>query len=140
MKTVILSLLLVISSAAVIPRNATPQSNDGFSAFWQKFKTAVTSADKETVVSLTAFPMRMPGRVRNIKDAADLRLRYRDVFNNYANAAKCFANESPMEDPNNPKQRVISCFDNKGNGIDYVFARDKTDWKFVKLDKYELPD
>jgi len=141
MKTIILSLLLVISGAAIaIPRSAAPQNNDGFDAFWQKFKTAVTRVDKETVVSLTGFPMRMPGRVRNIKDAADLRLRYRDVFNKYANATKCFANETPIEDLNNRKQYVISCFDNKGSAIDYIFARDKSGWKFVKLDKYDLPD
>jgi len=141
MKTVILSLLLLISGAAgAIPRNAAPQTNDGFAAFWQKFKTAVRSADKETVVSLTRFPMRMPGRVRNIKDAADLRLRYRDVFNKYTSAAKCFANETPIEDPDNRKQHVIACFDDKGYLIDYIFARDQSGWKFVRLDRYELPD
>ncbi len=56
MTTIILSLLLVISSAAVaIPRNAASHSNDGFDTFWQKFKTAVTRVDKDTVVSLTGL-------------------------------------------------------------------------------------
>jgi hypothetical protein len=141
MKRAIFCFSLVVSFAALpVPGNALIQTNDGFDAFWQKFKTAVTRVDKETVVSLTGFPMRMPGRVRNLKDAADLRLRYRDVFNKYASAAKCFANETPIEDPNNRKQYVVSCFDNKGSAIDYIFARDKSGWKFVRLDKYDLPD
>src|SRR6266699_1767274 len=130
MKTVILSLLLLISGAAgAIPRNAAPQTNDGFAAFWQKFKTAVRSADKETVVSLTRFPMRMPGRVRNIKDAADLRLRYRDVFNKYTSAAKCFGEKymnskkliEASQDSDNPKIAYFECFDTKGYQFVYRF-------------------
>src|SRR6267154_6559718 len=91
------------------------QSNDDFTAFWQRFKTAVVKGDKEAVVGLSRFPIRMPRRVRNVKDAADLRLRYREVFNKHVNAARCFAKEQPIADPNNPKGYVISCFDGKGD-------------------------
>jgi hypothetical protein len=140
-KATILYICLLLS-VTVLARTAgnSAQSNDGFEAFRQKFKAAVLSSDKETVVGLSRFPIRMPGRVRNVKDAADLRQRYREVFNKRVNAAKCFAKEEPTKDTDNSKRYFISCFDGKGDDIDYVFEFTKTGWKFVRVDQFTLPD
>ncbi|HKP93332.1 MAG TPA: hypothetical protein VJS88_05505 [Chthoniobacterales bacterium] len=45
-------LILLISS------NAFAQAD--FSAFWQKFKSAVTRGDKAAVAGMTKFPLSMP--------------------------------------------------------------------------------
>src|SRR5260370_42653480 len=93
MKKVTIPCLCLLISAVVLamaPVNSA-HSDDGIEAFVQKFRAAVINGDKETVVGLSRFPIRMPGRVRNIKDAADLRQRYHEVFNKYTSAAKCLA-------------------------------------------------
>ena len=137
----ILFLCLLLSAAALaVPPGKPAQSNDGFNAFWKEFKTAVRSGDKEAVVALSQFPIRMPGRVRNIKDAADLRLRYREVFNKYTSATKCFATEKPVPDSENKNRFFAACFCCGGDELSYEFARTKTGWKFVRLDKVTLPD
>ena len=132
----------LLLSVTVLARSAgrSAQSDDGFQDFWQKFKAAVTSSDKETSIGLSRFPIRMPGRVRSIKDASDLRKRYREVFNKRVNAARCFAGEEPIKDPNHSGGYLVSCFDEKGNEIDYKFEHTKTGWKFLQLDEFALPD
>src|SRR5258706_16407165 len=89
-------LLLSVAVLTNAPVNSA-HSDDGFEAFWQKFRTAIVNGDKEAVIGFSRFPIRMPGRARNIKDAADLRLRYREVFNKYTSAAKCFGGK--YDDP-----------------------------------------
>ena len=132
--------LLLSASVLAIPAGKPAQNRDSFEAFWKKFKTAVSSGDKEAIVALSQFPIRMPGRVRNIKDAADLRLRYREVFNKYTSAAKCFATEQPMSDSENENRFYTSCFCCKGDALTYQFDRTTMGWKFVRLDKVTLPD
>ena len=136
-----LCLCLLLSTVALaVPAGKPAQSNDSFEAFFKKFKTAVSSGDKEAVVALSQFPIRMPGRVRNIKDAADLRLRYREVFNKYTSAAKCFATEKPVADSEKPNRFYAACFCCGGDELAYEFERTKTGWKFVRLSKVTLPD
>jgi hypothetical protein len=143
-KAIILGMCLLLGGAVLTMAQGNPaQSNDDFEAFWQKFKAAVVKGDKETVVGLSSFPIRMPGRVRNIKDAADLRLRYREVFNKRVNAARCFPRDdsTPVPDDADPhKEYGVSCFDGGGDNIVYVFARTKTGWKFVRMFQYALQD
>ena len=154
-KATILCLCLLLSGAApaIVPGNSA-HSDDGFDAFVEKFRTAVIGGDKETVIGLSGFPIRMPGRVRNIRDAADLRLRYREVFNKYTSAAKCLAEKvddprypesknkyvEPLRDSDNRKLARFYCADNTGYGINYVFELTKTGWKFVRLERFLFPD
>jgi hypothetical protein len=108
----VLCLFLVLSGTALATGGGqSTQADKDFEAFWQEFKTAVVRGDKETVIGLSRFPIRMPGRVRNIKDAADLRTRYGEVFNKYVNAGKCFAEKDnePQKDPEKPKQVSFDC-------------------------------
>jgi hypothetical protein len=140
-RATILCLCLFLSGTALAMTGVnSAQSNDDFTAFWQRFKAAVVKGDKEAVVGLSRFPIRMPRRVRNIKDAADLRLRYREVFNKNVNAAKCFATEQPTDDPDNAKGKFVSCFDNLGDLFNYEFEHTGTGWRFVRLCRETLPD
>jgi hypothetical protein len=150
-KATILCVCLLISGVVLTRAHGDPsQSNNGFEAFWQKFRTAIIAGDKEAAIGLSRFPIRMPGRVRNIKDGADLRLRYREVFNKYTSAAKCFGEkyddprypESKNKyleatiDSDNPKLARFNCSDNTGYYIDYIFELTRTGWRFVRIDRY----
>ncbi len=157
MKKVTIPCLCLLISAVVLamaPVNSA-HSDDGLEAFVQKFRAAVINGDKETVVGLSRFPIRMPGRVRNIKDAADLRQRYHEVFNKYTSAAKCLAEKyddrrfpesknkyvvEPLRDSDKPKDAWFDCGDDTGYGINYVFELTQTGWKFVRLERFLLRD
>jgi hypothetical protein len=142
--------LLLSGAAVAFSPGSSSQNNDGLEAFADKFRTAVIKGDKETVIGLSGFPIRMPGRVKSIKNAAELRLRYSEVFNKHISAAKCFREK--YNDPNfaesktsfveglrnseNPKLAGFNCGDNSGYFYDYIFALTATGWKFVRLDRY----
>jgi hypothetical protein len=154
-KTIILFVCLLMSAAVLaMARAGFAQSDDGFDAFVEKFRAAVIKGDKETVVGLSRYPIRMPGRGRNIKSPADLRLRYRQIFNKYANAPECFAEKykdprfpesnnqyiGPVRDSENPKLGRFFCGDNTGYGVNYWLELTKTGWKFVRVDRFILQD
>jgi hypothetical protein len=152
MKTapILFACLLLSGVAPAFSPGSSSQGNDGLEAFADKFRTAVIKGDKETVIGLSGFPIRMPGRARSIKNAAELRVRYSEVFNKHISAAKCFREKS--NDPNfaeskssyveglrnveNPKLAGFNCGDNTGYIYDYVFALTATGWKFVRLDRF----
>jgi hypothetical protein len=153
-KRIILCICLLLCGAALTMAQENPaESDDGFDAFVEKFRAAVIKGDKETVVRLSGYPIRMPGRGRNIKNAAGLRLRYREVFNRY-NAPTCFAEKysdprfpesnnkyiGPVRDSENPKRGRFFCGDNTGYGVNYWLELTKTGWRFVWLDRFILQD
>lgn len=148
---IVLSIALLLSAVPLpISPVASSQTNDGLEAFVDKFRTAVIKGDKETVIGLSEFPMRMPGRVKPIKNAADLRVRYREVFNKYINAAQCLREKyndpssaeskrsfaESLRNSENPKHARFNCADDTGYYYDYVFQLTKTGWKFVRLVRY----
>src|SRR6267378_3313271 len=69
--------------------NAFAESD--FSAFWKKFKSAVTAGDKAAVGEMTKFPLSMPYGVKAVKNKGDFLRRYDEIFKGEANAAQCFA-------------------------------------------------
>jgi len=112
-----------------------PARADAIETFWQKFSAAVRSNDKNAVAALTRFPVGMSYRVRSIKSRAELMRRYRQVFNEQADAAKCFEKAQPEKDSRDPKQFTIACPDAAGNEVViYHFKQTKIGWKFVALD------
>lgn len=130
-----LCLCLSLGTTVFAATSSSRQDNDGFAAFWQKFKTAVISGDKATVAALSKFPIGMPYGIRSIRNQADLNKRYREVFNEQTNAAKCFAKHKPERDPTNQKLYSVYCPDAGGNEVvSYSFERTKLGWKFVSLD------
>ena len=112
----------------------TPRQPDTFKVFWQKFKTAVIQSDKETVASLSRFPIKMSFGKTSIKNKAQLLRRYREVFNEQTNAAQCFNKKDPEKEAGSAGFS-IACPDEAGNEVVvYSFAPTKTGWKFTGLD------
>lgn len=140
-KLTVIAIGLLMSAAMQVNSEATQKVND-FSAFWTKFKAAVSHGDKDAVVAMTRFPLRMPGRVRNIKDADDLRARYAEVFTKYMNAARCFSTEEGQGqiDPDNSRKASAGCFTKPYYDVEYVFERTSNGWKLIGLFREALPD
>lgn len=72
--TILCAFLLIGGVALATSPGKSSQSNDDFKAFFEKFRAAVIKSDKEAIEGFSRFPIRMPGRVPNIKDVADLRV------------------------------------------------------------------
>jgi hypothetical protein len=124
MKTITtLSLLLLLTGA---------QSTD---TFWESFKTAVSKHDVETIARLSRFPIEMSYGIPSIKTKAQLAKRYRQLFNEQANAAACFSKARPEMDPDNPKHFTVACPDAGGNEVViYHFQQTRAGWKLTGLD------
>ena len=129
-KTIVTCLLLSLTAIA-----APAQRSDSMETFWQKFKTAVISGDRQTVAALSSFPLGMSYGIPSIKNRVSLRRRYREVFNEQTDAAKCFATKGPETQAGKPREFTVACPDAGGNEVViYIFARGRTGWKFVGLD------
>ena len=124
MKTITtLSLLLLLTGA---------QSTD---SFWQEFKTAVSKRDVETIARLSRFPIEMSYGISSIKTKAQLTKRYRQLFNEQADAAACFSKARPEMDADNPKHFTVACPDAGGNEVViYHFQQTRAGWKLTGLD------
>jgi hypothetical protein len=124
MKTITtLSLLLLLTIA---------QSTDDF---WESFKTAVSKRDVETIARLSKFPIEMSYGIPSIKTKAQLAKRYRQLFNEQTDAAKCFSKAKPEMDADNPKHFSVACSDAGGNEVViYHFEKTRTGWKLTGLD------
>ena len=84
---------------------------------------------------MTQFPVEMSYGVARIRNRAEFRRRFREVFNRQTNAAQCFASAQPVRDSSDPKQFSVACPDAAGNEVViYQFKQTKTGWKFVSLD------
>src|SRR5262245_51066748 len=134
MKTaLILFVCLLISGAAVASSAQLWKEDETFKAFVANFEVAVINGDKKTVVELSSFPIRMPGRVRPITNAADLRRRYQEVFNKRTNAAKCFARDDsdPVGQPEggHPTEYAVFCDLGTGDVVVYSLKQTKTGWR-----------
>jgi hypothetical protein len=109
-----------------------------FSAFWKKFKSAVTSGDKSAVSEMTKFPLSMPYLQKKVKNKADLLRRYDEVFNGEANAAQCFAKAKPGKDSAR-SYKVYCPFKGTPNDLEnapicFYFELTSTGWKLAGLD------
>jgi hypothetical protein len=123
MKTIALIAVLLLTGA------------DTRDAFWQQFKTAVTNKDVEAIATLSRFPIGMSYGIPSVKSKADLRRRYRKVFNEQTNAATCFSKAKPEVDPDNAKHFTVACPDAAGNEVViYHFTQTRSGWKFTGMD------
>jgi len=76
--------------------NAFAESD--FSAFWQKFKSAVIGGDKAMVAEMTKFPLSMPYEVKAVKNKEGFLRRYDEIFKGEANAAQCLRSDGPQKE------------------------------------------
>ena len=110
-------------------------SQSEFKTFWEKFKAAVIKADKETVASLSKFPIGMSYGIRSIKTKTELLRRYKEVFSQQTDATKCFAAKEPEKDSAKSRKYSVACPDAAGNEVViYEFELRAGVWKFVRLD------
>ena len=132
----ILCLSLLLGGTALAERSRkTVNRNDSIQVFWQEFKAAVSKGDIEAVASLSKFPIKMSYGIASIKNKAQLRRRYREVFNEQTNAAVCFSKAELEMDAGNPKRFTIACPDAAGNEVViYHFEQNRRGWKFTALD------
>src|SRR2546423_12398144 len=125
---------LLVIAALQINASVTP-TDASIDTFWAKFKTAVIKGDKETVSTMCQFPITMPYRVPSIRTKAQFMRRYRDLFNDQTDAAKCFAESKPEFDPAEKNKFNVSCKDSGGaENILYGFVRTRGVWKLSYLD------
>jgi len=109
-----------------------------FSAFWQKFKSAVIAGDKATIAEITKFPLSMPYGVKAVKNKEELLRRYNEIFKGEANAAQCFASAKPHKESD--RQYDIYCpfketpNDRDNAPIRFIFELTKSGWRFTGLD------
>ena len=109
-----------------------------FSAFWQKFKSAVIAGDKAKVAEMTKFPLSMPYGIKAVKNKDEFLRRYNEIFKGEANAAQCFGSAEPRKEY--AKRYEIYCpfketpEDRENAPIRFIFELTKSGWKFVGLD------
>jgi hypothetical protein len=109
-----------------------------FSAFWQKFKSAVIAGDKATIAEMTKFPLSMSYMVKAVKNKQEFLRRYDEIFKSEANAAQCFKSADPHKQSD--RQYDIYCpfkdtpKDWENAPIRFIFELTKGGWKFVGLD------
>jgi hypothetical protein len=116
--------------------NAFAESD--FSAFWQKFKSAIIGGDKAMVADMTKFPLSMPYEVKAVKNKEAFLNRYNEIFKGEANAVQCFASAKPRKE--SAGHYEIYCpFKDTPNDLEnapirFLFELTKTGWKFAGLD------
>ncbi|MEP6585912.1 MAG: hypothetical protein ABJB70_04210 [Candidatus Udaeobacter sp.] len=109
-----------------------------FSAFWQKFKSAVIAGDKATIAEMTKFPLSMPYEVKAVKNKEEFLRRYNEIFKGEANAAQCFKSAEPHKETD--REYGIYCpfkdtpKDWENAPIRFIFESSKSGWKFTGLD------
>ena len=109
-----------------------------FSAFWQKFKSAVISGDKAAVAEMTKFPLSMPYEVKAVKNKEGFSRRYDEIFKGEAHAAQCFKSTKPQKE-SDQRYGIYCPFKDTPNDwenapIRFIFELTKSGWKFVGLD------
>jgi len=130
-----LCLCLLLCGAAAAAGVGGAARDAAFDAFWEKFKAAVRGGDKAAVAGLSRFPVGMSYGVRSVRNRADLLRRYREVFNEQSDAARCFAKKRPEADAENPERFTVACPNEAGDEVVvYVFERTRAGWRFVALD------
>ena len=73
--------------------------------------------------------------IRSIRSKPELLRRYKEVFNDQTDAAKCFAKNQPEKDTSVANKYSVACPDAGGNEVViYEFERGAAGWKFVRLD------
>lgn len=129
-------ILLVGILILLLSPNAFAQSD--FSAFWQKFKSAVIAGDKARIAEVTKFPLSMPYGIKAVKNKEDFLRRYNEIFKGEANAAQCFTSGKPRKESGG-RYEIYCPFketpdDLENAPIRFIFELSKSGWKFVGLD------
>jgi hypothetical protein len=108
--------------------------------FWEKFRAAVIKGDKETVASLTQFPLSLSYGMSDIKNKAQFMRHYRMLFFGETDAARCFPKAKPDVYPatrKRPKEFSIGCSfaseEETGVPFEYRFTLTRNGWRFTSF-------
>ncbi len=135
MRRTLTPILILLLATTALGLMSEPSAQADMTAFWEKFSMAVIKGNKTAVADMTRFPLELSYGMAKVKTKAELSRRYRQVFNEQTDAAKCFEKAKPEIDAANSKQFSVACPDAAGNEVVvYNFALTKTGWKFVSLD------
>ena len=130
-QTWLVGILILLSFPSAFGQN-------DFSAFWNKFRSAVIAGDKAKVVEMTKFPLSMPYGVKAVKNKEDFSRHYNEIFKGEANAAKCFESGKPRKE--SARRYEIYCpFKETPNDwenapIRFIFELTNSGWRFAGLD------
>ncbi len=109
-----------------------------FSAFWNKFKSAVITGDKAAVAEMAKFPLSMSYGIKGVKNKESFLRRYDEIFKGEANAAQCFAKVEPKKEADG-RYEIYCPFKETPNDMEnapirFMFELTKGGWRFVGLD------
>lgn len=133
------SLIILTSIFALsVNANSAYSSQPSFDVYWTKFRAAIIKKDKAAAYSLTRTPVYMPYGNGFIKTRAQFFRRYKEVFSEEADAAKCFAKAKP-ERIDAKKYEVACGFKDDPDGragqpLVYTFELTAKGWKFTRYD------
>jgi hypothetical protein len=113
-------------------------SDSSITTFWDKFKAAVIKGDKEVLFAMSSLPINLGFGMRDIKTKAQFMQKYRYIFADQTDAAKCFRTAKPQIDTNRPNEFTVGCPFAKDSGGDepfvYTFKLTLIGWRFVKFE------
>src|SRR5260370_17763608 len=108
-KKTIAGLMLVVLVLSFSMAGKSVQRDPSIQTFWIEFKAAVIKGDKAAVAQMSQFPIELEYGIPSVKTSAQLIKRYREVFNEETNAAKCFAKSKPKINPQTSKRFAVGC-------------------------------
>jgi len=134
----VISLQIWLAGALILLACPNAFAESDFSAFWQKFKSAVVAGDKAAVAEMTKFPVSMSYGVKAVKNKENFLRRYNEIFKGEANAAQCFAKAEPRKE-SAQKYEIYCPFKETPNDMEnapirFLFELTKGGWRFVGLD------
>ena len=135
----ILTVFLVFILLGAIAGAAKPTGADtSMTAFWDKFKAAVSKDDKQAVFGMTQLPVDLGYGQSRIRTRAQFMKNYKYIFAAEVNAVKCFATAKPQVDKGKTKEFYVTCpfAENGGNEepFVYTFKQTKAGWRFVSFE------
>jgi len=135
-RNVLIGVAVAIMIFGAVQVSATVvQADPSIDSFWGKFKAAVIKVDKESNATMSQFPITMPYGIPSVRRKVELLKRYREVFSDQTNAAKCFAESKPEVDPADKNHFTVACKDAGGSEVVmYGFVRSRGVWKLRFLD------
>ena len=139
MKRLSVFLVFILLVGSVAGGAAKPMSADtSMTAFWEKFKAAVTKGDKEAVFAMSQLPIGMSYGESRIRTKTQFMKSYRYIFADQVNAVKCFQTAKPEVDKARPKEFIVGCPFAKDSGGDepfvYTFKLTQNGWRFVSFE------
>ena len=120
---VVILIVLCLYRSSIAEDMAVPQS---MLATWTSFKEAVRNGDKDTVISLSSFPIRSNDLGGTIKSKNELTKRFNKIFDSWVKT--CFESNQPEKAPESLGY-IVNC-----NGYFFGFLPQAGVYRFSFID------